>query len=552
MFTNQSRSNGFELVSVLSNVLERLMNRNDAFAESQPRNSGSFLKFQSSYSPDVSILSYMERIRQYSECSESCFIIALIFIDRLIERKNLIVTTLNVHRLVIASLLIAAKYHDDLFFNNAFYAKLGGLPLQELNQLEVIILHSLDFTLFVDCSIYCKYSRELNNYLIFLKSIPSVVMPSATMMSNPIMTDAAAARGDTAATLVHAVNMNVPSHSLNLHVQKLQRGANMHQPTHYLSSVPPNSYCHNFQIPQKHFSSEAMGSLPVNSHYPVTLVDNHAEFYFFPRPPPNSTNTVQLLQPADYWIDSYGNCRSGPRYEQDMGLSMCYSPTSTMDRFPTPDNPTNQFYTLFSDKLEAPSQQEPQLYPVYSEFRAVDISGTDRTGYENYCTTSASNGEVHHAVPFFSECGGSYGGYTGQGIHDVYRQNLSASGIRCPLPPQRLPNGFQSQDVGLFDQSGPYQRVSNGDLRRLRSLEIVHVSSTHCGGDLGGRCDSADSSLTTSSSVSSHQRSQRRGEKLPRFDNSFRDRGSFHPGRKKNFRRKSFGLETMPGAVEVL
>jgi hypothetical protein len=51
----------------------------------------------------------------------------LIFIDRLIEQKGLIITKLNIHRLLVTNIMLAAKYHDDLFYNNAYFAKLGKL-----------------------------------------------------------------------------------------------------------------------------------------------------------------------------------------------------------------------------------------------------------------------------------------------------------------------------------------------------------------------------------------------------------------------------------------
>ena len=55
--------------------------------------------------------------------------VALIYIDRIIESRNVVLTALNVHRLLITSLMLAAKFFDDLFYNNAFYAKLGTLDI---------------------------------------------------------------------------------------------------------------------------------------------------------------------------------------------------------------------------------------------------------------------------------------------------------------------------------------------------------------------------------------------------------------------------------------
>ena len=49
----------------------------------------------------------------------------------------------------IFSLMLAAKFFDDLFYNNAFYAKLGGVSPGEMNALELELLHLLDFALFI-------------------------------------------------------------------------------------------------------------------------------------------------------------------------------------------------------------------------------------------------------------------------------------------------------------------------------------------------------------------------------------------------------------------
>lgn len=123
-----------------------------------------FVKFQSSYEPDVSVEYYIQRIFKHSKCSDSCLIIMLVYIDRLIEKQGLVLTKLNAHRVIITSLMVAAKYHDDLFYNNAYFAKLGGIPLSELNMLEVDFLQLQDFSMFVDANLYDQYATQLQNY----------------------------------------------------------------------------------------------------------------------------------------------------------------------------------------------------------------------------------------------------------------------------------------------------------------------------------------------------------------------------------------------------
>jgi hypothetical protein len=155
------------VVSVLAKVLMKLIEANEAnglqlmqsVAQSQ-----SVTKFQSSCVPDVSVAAYLQRIRKYAKCSDACFVIALIYIDRIIELRNIVLSRLNIHRLLIASVQVAAKYLDDLFYNNAFYAKLGGVSTQEMNILELEFLMMIGFSLHVKEEIYSAYHAELKCY----------------------------------------------------------------------------------------------------------------------------------------------------------------------------------------------------------------------------------------------------------------------------------------------------------------------------------------------------------------------------------------------------
>ena len=51
---------------------------------------------------------------------------------------------LNIHRLVLTSLLIATKWYDDTHFDNASFARAGGIPCEELNQLETKFFDNLN------------------------------------------------------------------------------------------------------------------------------------------------------------------------------------------------------------------------------------------------------------------------------------------------------------------------------------------------------------------------------------------------------------------------
>lgn len=65
--------------------------------------------------------------------------------------------------MILAALILAIKYNEDDYYSNEYYAKVGGIGLKELNELENSILILLDFLIFIDDSTYEKYENQLKN-----------------------------------------------------------------------------------------------------------------------------------------------------------------------------------------------------------------------------------------------------------------------------------------------------------------------------------------------------------------------------------------------------
>jgi len=80
-----------------------------------------------------------------------------------------VVDSYNIHRLIIAGVTCSSKFFSDVFYTNSRYAKVGGLPLAELNHLELQFLLLNDFRLSVpveDLEAYATmlvefYAREV-------------------------------------------------------------------------------------------------------------------------------------------------------------------------------------------------------------------------------------------------------------------------------------------------------------------------------------------------------------------------------------------------------
>jgi hypothetical protein len=105
------------------------------------------------------------RIAKHSGFSGECFVLALIYIDRVIQRHpHFVLNAMTIHRLFITAVMLGAKFFDDKYFNNASYAKVGGVPVDELNSLEVEFLKLINFSLYFDPDTFRQFYMELCNH----------------------------------------------------------------------------------------------------------------------------------------------------------------------------------------------------------------------------------------------------------------------------------------------------------------------------------------------------------------------------------------------------
>jgi len=118
--------------------------------------------FQSVRAPQVSLSSYASRIRKFFRCTDECFVLCLVFIDRIVKcHPEIEVTDLTCHRLLLVGTMVAAKFHDDEYASNAYFAKVGGIETAELNALEAEFLELINWRLYVTASDYDWYLNAL-------------------------------------------------------------------------------------------------------------------------------------------------------------------------------------------------------------------------------------------------------------------------------------------------------------------------------------------------------------------------------------------------------
>lgn len=132
---------GREAVACMSGVITRIA--------SQSRG-GVTTRFDCVYPPDVSVHEYLTRLYDHMRCSPECYVLSMIYINRLMElNSELALSVTNVHRLLLTTVVVAAKFFDDKYCANDYYARIGGLATKELNSLEARFLEMVGWKVYV-------------------------------------------------------------------------------------------------------------------------------------------------------------------------------------------------------------------------------------------------------------------------------------------------------------------------------------------------------------------------------------------------------------------
>ncbi|KAK9452903.1 cyclin-domain-containing protein [Dipodascopsis uninucleata] len=213
-----------DVLVMISSLLQKIIEANDALYISHhdqgnhhlyhqhihsqaPGIASSILAFHGRNIPAISLQAYLLRILKYCPATNEVFLSLLVYFDRISKRANsgefsssatvssttgvsspaastnspiskdsqslpfhqqqlpptdiFVMDSYNIHRLVIAGVTVASKFFSDVFYKNSRYAKVGGLPLEELNRLELQFLLLSDFRLAIPLEELQRYGDML-------------------------------------------------------------------------------------------------------------------------------------------------------------------------------------------------------------------------------------------------------------------------------------------------------------------------------------------------------------------------------------------------------
>eukprot|EP00756_Hemistasia_phaeocysticola_P023744 Hpha_TRINITY_DN15912_c4_g3::TRINITY_DN15912_c4_g3_i1::g.70889::m.70889 len=142
--------------------------------------------FSCSQIPDMSLDDFFIRLFKYTQAEEQVFVLTLIFIQRAIRSASWRISSYNIHRLVSASFVVAAKLGSDIYYANSYYAEVTGQRPRELNRHERDFLSLIGWNCYVTGERYADTLTSLDAMEIRqprevrqIPAIPTSAPPSA-------------------------------------------------------------------------------------------------------------------------------------------------------------------------------------------------------------------------------------------------------------------------------------------------------------------------------------------------------------------------------------
>lgn len=120
--------------------------------------------FQAVHLPKIKLHEYLLRVAKYSKFSDVCLVVGLVYIERLLKREAIpSICPKSAHRLLFTSVIVAAKFMDDVSYKDSYYARVSGLGLAQVTALQLDFLKLIDWDLAVSPEEYERYRTRLSS-----------------------------------------------------------------------------------------------------------------------------------------------------------------------------------------------------------------------------------------------------------------------------------------------------------------------------------------------------------------------------------------------------
>ena len=132
-----------DIINYISSYLLQIIQKNKQMKKKPSK--GPNEPLYSKFIPVLSIEKFLLRILKYTEAENNTLIVAYLYINKLIKKENFVLSLNNVYRLSSGAVFMAKKVLEDLCYNNSYYCEIGGITVQELNNIEFSLFIRLNF-----------------------------------------------------------------------------------------------------------------------------------------------------------------------------------------------------------------------------------------------------------------------------------------------------------------------------------------------------------------------------------------------------------------------
>lgn len=146
----------------LEDILVRFMTKR---AIKRPFGKSSIVENCAFYSQGVtriSLQSYVERVLKFIELTDSHFILALKYFERVMQKRKYKTSRISLHKLFFACILASQKFLEDDIYDNSYYAQVAGMKPNDLFELEVEFYKAIDFDLCLDEQEFEAFKKEIS------------------------------------------------------------------------------------------------------------------------------------------------------------------------------------------------------------------------------------------------------------------------------------------------------------------------------------------------------------------------------------------------------
>ena len=106
---------------------------------------------------------FIQKIVYILDFDDNLLILSLMVLDKFLTSK-IILSQSNVHKVFFICLMETHKFFDDNTFTNKDYAKMCGVSVDELLNMEIYFLECINFNLFIKDDEFKKYKDNFEKF----------------------------------------------------------------------------------------------------------------------------------------------------------------------------------------------------------------------------------------------------------------------------------------------------------------------------------------------------------------------------------------------------